>query len=278
MNYIQEEYSKMNQPIKVLEQISNKSFNPNFENLDQLLSYMLNNIGNPDPYIRDTLIYSGFCELILNDHLTDSQLIFIAETCCDDAHLYFNINEQQSDAVLTRSFSALAIQLVLYKDQSERFLPQPLAIQILTKSIDYLKFEYDYRGYIENKGWAHSVAHGSDLLARAVSHPLFDEVSSLDAVLTIVQKCLQTDYAYIDEEDERMMPIFDALCEKGLSDDSLKYWLQKLQQSRHEDDLKHYRMHWNIKKFMYTLFAHCVRNGKNEQTTNWIYSEYICVK
>ncbi|MEK4700070.1 DUF2785 domain-containing protein [Solibacillus sp. FSL R7-0668] len=268
----------MNQPIKVLEQISNKSFNPNFENLDQLLSYMLNNIGNPDPYIRDTLIYSGFCELILNDHLTDSQLIFIAETCCDDAHLYFNINEQQSDAVLTRSFSALAIQLVLYKDQSERFLPQPLAIQILTKSIDYLKFEYDYRGYIENKGWAHSVAHGSDLLARAVSHPLFDEVSSLDAVLTIVQKCLQTDYAYIDEEDERMMPIFDALCEKGLSDDSLKYWLQKLQQSRHEDDLKHYRMHWNIKKFMYTLFAHCVRNGKNEQTTNWIYSEYICVK
>ena len=73
----------MNQHIKILEQINNKSFNPNFEDLDQLLSYMLNNIGHTDSYIRDTLIYSGFCELILNNYLTDSQLILIAKTCCD---------------------------------------------------------------------------------------------------------------------------------------------------------------------------------------------------
>ncbi|WP_274310137.1 DUF2785 domain-containing protein [Solibacillus daqui] len=266
----------MNDSIKFLTQIHEKKFTHlQPEQLDALLVFMLEHIGHTDSYIRDTLIYSGFCELILNNHLTDSQLILIAKTCSDDERLYFNINELQSDAVLTRSFSALAIQLVLYKDQNERFLTEQLAAHIITKSIDYLKFEHDYRGYIDNKGWAHSVAHGSDLLARAVSHPLFSNVATTAEVLTIVEKCLCTDYAYIDEEDERMMPVIDALLEKGLSEADLHTWLEKLSQFQHDEYLKHYRVHWNIKKFMLSLYVHFIRKQQYIGITNWIFKTYI---
>lgn len=72
----------MNSTIEALKQISNS------DHLGQLLTYMLDQIGHPDPYIRDTLIYSGFCELILNDHLTDAELTLIATTCCDDEYLF----------------------------------------------------------------------------------------------------------------------------------------------------------------------------------------------
>lgn len=259
----------MNSPIVKLQQISN------IETIDQLLTYMLKNIGHPDPYIRDSLIYSSFCELILNDQLTDSQLTFIATTCCDDEHLFFNINEQQSDAVLTRSFSALATQLVLNKDCDNRFLSKELAEQILSKSIDYLKLEHDYRGYIEHKGWAHSVAHGSDLLARAVSHPLFSNVTTTASILTIVEKCLTTDYAFIDEEDERMLAIIDALLNQGLTEADLLHWLERLSQVAHDEHLKYYRIHWNIKKFMLSLYGHFIRYQQSETITNWVFRTYI---
>ena len=259
----------MKPSIQTLQQISN------MENLEQLLTYMLDHIGHPDPYIRDTLIYSGFCELILNDQLTDSQLTRIATTCYDDEHLFFNLGEPQSDAVLTRSFSALAIQLVLSKDCDNRFLSQELAMHVLTKSIDYLKFEHDYRGYIEHKGWAHSVAHGSDLLARAVSHPLFSEVATVNAVLTIVEKCLCTDYAYIDEEDKRMLAVIDALLDQGLTEADLLHWLEKLSKVHYDEHLKHYRVHWNIKKFMLSLYGHFIRRQQFELITNWIFNTYI---
>ncbi|MER1957253.1 MAG: DUF2785 domain-containing protein [Solibacillus sp.] len=259
----------MNSTIEALKQISNS------EHLEQLLTYMLDQIGHPDPYIRDTLIYSGFCELILNDHLTDAELTLIATTCCDDEYLFFNLNERQGDAVLTRSFSALAIQLVLNKDCDNRFLSHALAAHMLTKSIDYLKFEHDYRGYIENKGWAHSVAHGSDLLARAVSHPLFSEVATVNTVLAILEKCLCTDYAYIDKEDERMLAVIDALLDKGLTEADLLHWLEKLSQAKHDEHLKHYRIHWNIKKFMLSLYGHFIRRQQYETITNWIFKTYI---
>lgn len=259
----------MNSSIETLQQISNS------DHQAQLLTYMLDQIGHPDPYIRDILIYSGFCELILNDHLTDAELTFIATTCCDDEHLFFNLNEPQSDAVLTRSFSALAIQLVLNKDCDNRFLSQDLAMHVLTKSIEYLKLEHDYRGYIEHKGWAHSVAHGSDLLARAVSHPLFSEVATVNAVLTIVEKCLCTDYAYIDEEDERMLAVINALLDKGLTEADLLHWLEKLSEVKHDEHLKHYRIHWNIKKFMLSLYGHFIRRQQYETITNWIFKTYI---
>ncbi|MGN7477472.1 DUF2785 domain-containing protein [Solibacillus silvestris] len=268
----------MNDSISILKHIHEKKLtNLQLEQADSLLTFMLEHIGSTDTYIRDTLIYGGFCELILNDHLSNTQLIKIAETCSDDEHLFFDIHEQQGDAVLTRSFSALAIQLVLYKDCSKPFLKEDLASHVLTKSIQYLKFEHDYRGYIENKGWAHSVAHGSDLLARAVSHPLFSNIATTDDILTILKKCLCTDYAYIDEEDERMMPVIDALFDRGLTEDGLINWLEKLHHYKYDDGLKYYRMQWNIKKFMFTLYAHLLRAEKYTSASGWIHSHYIYI-
>ena len=143
-------------------------------------------------------------------------------------------------------------------------------IQALRKSINYLQLETDYRGYIEGKGWAHSVAHGSDLLTAAILHPLFHEVSSVPECLLTMKKCLQTEYAYIDEEDERLLQVVDALYEKGLTDAELTKWLKQLQIDEISDSLSTYRKQWNIKKFMYTLYAHLLRKIKCETTQQWI--------
>ncbi|WP_428832389.1 DUF2785 domain-containing protein [Caldifermentibacillus hisashii] len=102
------------------------------------------------------------------------QMIFILETCLDDNHLFYTINEKNTDSVLTRSFSALVITEIIKKDAKANFLSESHLKKSVSSCFSYLYQEKDIRGYVENKGWAHSIAHSSDLLEAIISHPLFN--------------------------------------------------------------------------------------------------------
>src|SRR5699024_1318834 len=73
-------------------------------NLNSLIDRMLDNIGSVDPELRDTLIFNSFGKLILEDYLTISQMKHILDVCFNN--LFFDIGQQVSDSVFTRSFSA----------------------------------------------------------------------------------------------------------------------------------------------------------------------------
>lgn len=47
-----------------LEGVVNRSINVDLINLNELIKFMLENIGNTDGYLRDNLIYRGFYRLI----------------------------------------------------------------------------------------------------------------------------------------------------------------------------------------------------------------------
>lgn len=143
------------------------------KDLDTLIKKMMYHIGSPDPELRDTLIYSTFGKLIQEDYLNHQQMKYIIETCLNEQHLFLNIGVTNKDSVFTRSFSALTIALILAKDRENHFLSKDIVISAIESSINYLVREEDIRGYIEIKGWAHSIAHGADLLAAAIKHPLF---------------------------------------------------------------------------------------------------------
>lgn len=257
-----------------LEGIVKKSINLDLIDFNELIQFMLKNIGNPDGYLRDNLIYRGFCELILNEQFTEEQLVLILKTCSDDEHLYLNITQSNpSDDVFTRSFSALVITLILGIDREKRSLPEELVGEAIHRSIHYLFLEKDYRGFDNTKGWAHAVAHGSDLLTEAIRHPLMMESQLLCSALQSLKSCLHTEYALIDEEEERMLPVIDALLDKGLTDEQLVTWLKELHSMQIEDWHKKYRYEWNVKKFEATLLKHLLKSTKCTQTTNWIVYE-----
>lgn len=71
----------MNKYITVLENLINdSSYDLQQIELTNLIEFMLENIGNTNPYIRDSLIYAGFCELILNEKITLDHTISILKT------------------------------------------------------------------------------------------------------------------------------------------------------------------------------------------------------
>lgn len=204
-------------------------------NLDNLIENMLENIGSTDPELRDTLIYNSFGKLIIEDYLSIKQMNYILDVCL--RNLYLNIGHNEDDTVFSRSFSALVIVLILKKDKEKRFLSDDKLEQVIVKSIGYLKHEEDIRGNVAGKGWAHSIAHGADLLTEAINHPYFNMTLSSECLET-VKLCLfknsTTESPYIDDEEERLVCAVEALQEKGVSDGEIGKWVSSISDELNE--------------------------------------------
>lgn len=240
--------------------IENKGFGQlNQVDLAMLVNNMLDNIGSVDSQLRDQLIYPTFLKLLDGGFLSIKLHRYILETCLDYDHLFYKIGEKNTDSVFTRSFSSLIIAAILDKDNQLGFLSDTTFRSVLSKGMSYLNREQDTRGYVEVKGWAHSVAHGADLLVALVRHHRFQAESS-NEILDTIHNCLFKDATYIDEEDERLVFVIEALIEKGIDQKRLENWVLKVL-----DDLeliyanegfsnKYFRTKFNIANFLKSLY------------------------
>ncbi|MDP4552887.1 DUF2785 domain-containing protein [Alkalihalobacillus macyae] len=192
--------------------------------MDLLLESMLHEIGSTDPELRDELIFGTFAELVMKDYLTVKQMNVVMTTCIDDQHLFYRIGEKGTDAVFTRSFSILVVALLLEKDRDVSFLSDGDAMRAIDCCVRYLQEEQDTRGYVEEKGWAHSIAHGADALAEAIKHRKFGDERVAQCLETI-QLCLFKEGVYVDDEDERLLLSLEALLDRGVGDAVLVSWI-----------------------------------------------------
>ncbi|QHA91265.1 DUF2785 domain-containing protein [Bacillus sp. N1-1] len=196
--------------------------------LDDLLTHMLYQIGSTDPAIRDNLIYTMFGKLVMSDYLTEEQLTYLLTICLDEEHLFYRIGERGTDSVFTRSFSVLVVALILEKDRETGFLNEDRMEAATAKCFRFLREEQDTRGYVETKGWAHSIAHGADALTEVIRHPLFDN-GTMDDCLDVIQECLFKEATtYVDDEDERLLFAIEVLLDQGLSEEHLSKWIELL--------------------------------------------------
>lgn len=245
------------------------------KDLDPLIKKMMNHIGSPDSELRDTLIYSTFGKLILEDYLTHQQMQYIIETCLNDQYLFLNIGVLNEDTVFTRSFSALTIALILAKDRETHFLSEDTLFTAIESSINYLVKEEDIRGYIEIKGWAHSIAHGADLLTAAIKHPLFPNRLANKCLYTI-GVCLFKAGSFIDEEEERLIDVLEALFDKGMEEAIIETWMLTLESdltiklNQEGETLSFFRTKTNIHHFLKALYFRLLIRNSNRNSRNMI--------
>ena len=239
------------------------------DNLDNIIIEMLQNIGSVDAELRDNLIYSTFCDLIIENKLSPNQMKEILFKCLSENFLFQGIGEKGTDSVFTRSFSSLVIALIVGKDKTERFLDKQSLEDIYEKTILYLKEEKDVRGYVEGKGWAHSVAHGADLLATVVSHPSFSVIRAEECLQTVT-KCIWKDSVLQDDEDERLIFVVEALIEKSIPEDILAKWVKNfvwlMETSTCNDSLDFFKYRTNVMNFLKSLYFRLSYQGKCVKT------------
>ena len=226
------------------------------ENRELLIEEMLEQIGSTDAELRDQLIYQKFCDLILGDHVPNEKLKEIGLKCIGEQHLLYRLGENDTDAVFTRSFSALVIVLILMKDKERGFLSSSEWKDIYDATVHYLKEEKDVRGYVEGKGWAHSIAHGADLLTAVVEHPTYKQELFQECLDTIAC-CLLRENVYTDDEDERLIFAIEAMMEKGLTEERVVGWVNDLMESINKAELfslTYFKYRRNVGSFIKSLY------------------------
>lgn len=199
----------------------NKVKNDNFileehEKYVELTKIMMKNIGSLDSELRDNLIYDILSNWILEERLNEEDMKKILITALDDSHIFYKIKDKDVDAVYTRSFSMLIIALIIYVHRKDNFLDENEIFDLKDKILAYMENEEDLRGYVLEKGWAHSMAHGADVLDELANCICLEEKDLMDILHCIRGKMTIYSYVYIEEENERMVNAVESVLKRRL--------------------------------------------------------------
>ncbi|HDR7515407.1 DUF2785 domain-containing protein [Bacillus mobilis] len=243
-----------------LEEIRNNNYiMDNTINMDSLSSNMLKHIGVTDSYLRDKLIYSTFYHLINKDYISHTQLQKLLLESISENYLFYNIHSDDEDAVFTRAFTTLLITLLIDADTKYNFLSQNDILTVKDQLILYMNNEHDFRGYVQDHGWAHSIAHAADTFEALVNSPKLETLYYEEILQTLLNKvCVHSIY-YKYEEDERLVYPIVSMLQNALKEEALILALHNLvarlpiqKQTLH---IKSYEyLYGNIKSFLRSLF------------------------
>lgn len=198
------------------------------EDLSEIILAMLNHIGSTDSFLRDDLIYSAFGTWILRDNMLDhEQLRYLLSKILDEQHMFYEIGEQNTDSVFRRSFSVLILPLMLIAHRSHSFLTMAEIYQIKEKLLYYLMSEKDCRGFIAEKGWAHSIAHAADALDDLAQCSELNQFDLAEILVVIHHMICTKEASYVHSEEERIVTAVIAIVRrKLLSDVEIVQWIQ----------------------------------------------------
>lgn len=194
---------------------------------DVLIENMIQHIGYPEDELRDKLNYRLFIELLAAQLFTREQMAKLTITLKGDEYLFHSIGDRDNDNVFTRSFSALWLSNLLNVDSQLHFLSEEEAVRILDESSRYLVKENDVRGFVGEKGWAHAVAHGADLSSAIVAHPSFN-VRFAPVILQGIKDSFWKGTVFVDDEEERLVTIFEKLILKDFPEEILIEWIEQV--------------------------------------------------
>jgi len=250
-----------------------------YEPTDDLIESMLNNIGTTDSELRDKLIYSTFAKWIQENNIHKKHVHYILDRCLSTNHLFFSIGDRNNDSVFTRSFSSLLIASLINKDRETMFLTDKEMTNVFDKCVIYLNSEKDIRGFVHEKGWAHAIAHGADLLDSCVKHPRYNP-DYHEITLETISACLFHGGIFIDDEDERLVFVIQSLIDKGIEEEVLEKWIDNISKKLEEiqlqaGSLNFFRTKTNIMNFYKTLYfnldneKHHLENKIEENIHYW---------
>lgn len=219
---------------------------------DAELAWLLENIGHPDPTIRDELVYASFCHIFLDGLITREQaqslLQFFQET---------NPLSLES-STLKRSFTCLLYCLLLSVDNDSEsiyhaFLNKEDRELLFQQALDYLTIENDWSGYDEKLGWIHTAAHGADFLLAASCHEQFSNEKSKEVWQAILTCLTKQSKVFSAGEEIRLaqIPVYLLLNEK-VSSQELTEWMNELD-FPNQEPLDYFR--WlNLQHFLSSLY------------------------
>jgi hypothetical protein len=189
----------------LLTQVSDNDFTwPSAENPMQYLESLCHYIGDPDPVLRDELIYPILGDLVSSDEqLPDEKAAALLLELSSSNYLSYSLGSQNDDAIFKRTFSALIIANLLDRDLDNPFLTDLQRSEVGERLLHTFINEKDIRSYVPEKGWAHALAHYSDAIGCLLASDQMSEQFLLPFLKALGAKLSAVEGVWTGEEDER---------------------------------------------------------------------------
>jgi Protein of unknown function (DUF2785) len=197
-----------------LEHAAAGSSHINKEEINKLVPCMLQYTGDPDPVLRDRLVYGVGSSWIAEGLVSNETMKQMAEDILTQEYLFHNNK-------YTRSFSTLWIAVLLYRHRHEAFLTAAMVRRVYDGLYCYIQEETNGEGYDEEHGWIHTLAHAADALGELLVLPEVTADQRLQLVTAIVNKMAFPFHALAYEEDERMTAAVHASLQAGFDPEKL---------------------------------------------------------
>ena len=198
------------------------------------LQWLLDHIGDPNPEIRDELVFTSLARGIQEELFSLEQFQFISEEVSSDEGLYKEIDSRGVSA-LKRSFRALIYANLLSCDGTQESLyyqqlPSPIKATMLNQGLHYLTKEKETTGYDPQFGWIHAFAHGADLLTEVICHPSFPKSDIAEAFEIIGEIFKRVEISFTNDEDWRLARVlYEPILRGKIEPSLLTAWLQTVE-------------------------------------------------
>lgn len=254
---------------EALKQIASDDFNmPKGKTMQDFLPSMLEFIGDLDPELRDDLIYSTMANWIAyKGYLSNEEMTSLLETVIGDDFLLKGLDNKDESLVFKRTFSALAIPPILYVHLDKPFLSDDVLMKLHQSLLEYMRTEWDLRGYDKKFGWAHGMAHGSDAVNMIIQTSIADEDFIMSYFDVFRDRMLEGELVYSANEEERMVTCVQTAIEKDLvTEDRLIPWLETFPAAMDiEDFIVKYWAKVNAKSFIRSLYFRLLNQCPKEK-------------
>ncbi|MGU3442370.1 DUF2785 domain-containing protein [Bacillus cereus] len=229
------------------------------KDLNELTAKMIQHIGTTNSYMREMLICKCLAHFIHEGFLSTDTLETLLITCLGDDFLYFEITKPGTDGVFTRSYTTLLIAHIIQFDTVHSFLSCEMIQKTKSELIKYMDLETDYRGYVQNKGWARSIVHVADAFHALVLNPNIMGACEEEIIHCLLNKIFVEDTVYYNQEDERIAIPLLAIIHNGFSVDHFVFMLDKKikrlpQIKQNISNQKYFVLCANIRNFLRALF------------------------
>ncbi|MFW9971572.1 MAG: DUF2785 domain-containing protein [Candidatus Odinarchaeota archaeon] len=179
---------------KIKSIIDNNFQIPPKSSLTKLTPILIEKLGSTDSDIRESCLDILYM-WIINGEYDDTTLISLGDQLISLTHS--GLGEEKSDSVFLRAFAALEVAGIIVFDESceageikgrTGFLTPEIVKRWFNTALEYYQQERDYRSYVTGKGWAHSIAHGSDLFRDFAKHRFIQKEELLQILQLFKQK------------------------------------------------------------------------------------------
>jgi hypothetical protein len=173
-------------------------------------------LGEPDPALRDGVAFTGLSKWLRAGAIDAPTRLALAE------RLLPWVEGPEDAPGFRRTFAALALSEVARADRLAPSLPEPVRHRIAEAAARFLETTRDHRGFDQQEGWRHAVAHGADLALQIGLHPATTELELRRILTALATQVAPSDVSYIFGEPERFARTVYVLHRRGTLGDG--FW------------------------------------------------------